>query len=240
MGKITQRETVSETGRQCQVEKWSSVGQCFLLVTWKSCISRSSYLEAPLYFIFKVILQMTGLKYQTLCCEFHSEADSAENEAAYLRRYVTLVTTALMNPTSHCFPVPERPCVFTQSVHREEEEWKACVTPAPSLCNFLPHFPPRPLNLTAIWWFAAITIHKWVKINLWDASLRQGFEVTFGETLLPDSVLVTPLWFTVSADDSTHIICNQSRVRIYNIILVKIQGWGKNRKSTTSRDSEQK
>lgn len=43
-----------------------------------------------------------------------------------------------------------------------------------SLYNFRPHFPQRPLNLTAIWWFAAITVHSWVKINLWDSSLGQG------------------------------------------------------------------
>lgn len=48
-----------------------------------------------------------------------------------------------------------------------------------SLYNFRPNFPQRPLNLTAIWWFAAITVHSWVKINLWDSSLGQGFEDTW-------------------------------------------------------------
>lgn len=48
--------------------------------------------------------------------------------------------------------------------------------------NFRPRFPPRPLNLTAIWRFSAITIHSWVKINLWDASLGQGFEDVFSMT----------------------------------------------------------
>lgn len=124
--------------------------------------------------------------------------------------------------------VPEKPCVFIQSARGEEEEWEACVTPALSLYNFRPHFPQRPLNLTAIWWFAALTIHSWVKINLWDASLGQGFEDAFGTTCAwlcagYDNLL----WFILSADDTPRIICHRSMVRVYNIIQLKFEGEAK-------------
>lgn len=97
-----------------------------------------------------------------------------------------------------------------------------------SLYNFRPHFPPRPLNLTAIWWFAAITIHDWVKINLWDASSGQGFEDALSTTCAwlcagYDNLL----WFILSADDSPHIICNRTTVRVYNIIQLKFEGEAK-------------
>ncbi len=97
-----------------------------------------------------------------------------------------------------------------------------------SLYNFRPHFPPRPLNLTAIWRSDAITIYSWVKINLWDASLGQGFEDALGTTCAQlcagyDNLL----WFILSADDSPHIICNGSTVRVYNIIQLKFKGEAK-------------
>lgn len=117
---------------------------------------------------------------------------------------------------------------FTQLARGEEEEWKACVTPALSLYNFHPHFPPRPLNLTVIWQFAAITIHNWVKINFWDASLGQGFEDTFstmGSWLCAGYHSL--VWFILSADDSPHIICNASTVSVYNIIQFKFKGEAK-------------
>lgn len=104
-----------------------------------------------------------------------------------------------------------------------------------SLYNFRPHFPQRPLNLTAIWRFAAITVHSWVKINLRDSSLGQGFEGTL------DFVLVT-----ITYCDSS--ICrwypSYNLHREYGQAIqyqpVEIQGWGKNRNSTTWRPSDQK
>lgn len=135
----------------------------------------------------------------------------------------------VMNPSRYCLPVPERPCVFTQSAHGEEEEWKACVTPATSLYNFRPHFPPRPLNLTAIWWFAAITIHSWVKINLWDASLGWGLK-TYSNRMTRAWLWAgydNLLWFILSADDSPHVARDYGRGIQYH--SAKTQEWGKNR-----------
>lgn len=99
----------------------------------------------------------------------------------------------------------------------EVEEWESCVTPALSLYNFRPHFPQRPLNLTAIWRFAPITIHSWVKINLWDSSLGQGFwrlATTCARLCAaPDNLL----WFILSAHETPHIICKKGAWSGYTI-----------------------
>lgn len=55
---------------------------------------------------------------------------------------------------------------------------------SPSIIS-VPYFPQRPLNLTAMWWFAAITVHSWVKINLWDLSLGRYTWLCAGYDNLP-------------------------------------------------------
>lgn len=146
-----------------------------------------------------------------------------------LRRQVMHARRTLMNSVTASVPV----YLSNQPLDRRNESpvWRSVL----SLYNFRPHFPQRPLNLTAIWWFAAITVHSWVKINLWDSSLGQGFEDTL------DFVLVT-----ITYCDSS--ICR--RYPSYNLRRehgqgiqyhpAKIQGRGKNRNSTTWRPSDQK
>lgn len=139
-----------------------------------------------------------------------------------------LVISILMNPTSHRVPVPQKKLCIYPIKCGEEEQWEACVTPALSLYNFRPHFPPGPLNLTAIWRFAAITIHSWVKINPLDASLGQGFEDIFTTTFAwlcagHDNLM----WFTLSGDDSPRIIWDGNTVRVYCIIQFKFKGEAK-------------
>lgn len=85
-----------------------------------------------------------------------------------LQRQVMHVSRTLMNSNQSLVPV----YLSNQPMDRRNESpvWHSLR----SLYNFRPRFPQRPLNLTAIWRFAAITVHSWVKINLRDSSLGQG------------------------------------------------------------------
>lgn len=91
-----------------------------------------------------------------------------EFDMKLFQRQVMHVSRTLMNLNQSLVPV----YLSNQPVDRRNESpvWHSLR----SLYNFRPHFPQRPLNLTAIWRFAAITVHSWVKINLQDSSLGQG------------------------------------------------------------------
>lgn len=138
------------------------------------------------------------------------------------------VTSILMNPTGYCF-CPRKNLVYlsNQLVEKKRNERPVWHQRSHSIISF-PIFPQRPLNLTAIWQSAAITIHSWVKINLWDSSLGQGFEDSFSPTCARLCAgYINLQWFILSVDDAPRVILKGSTVRVYNIIQTKFKGEAK-------------
>lgn len=105
------------------------------------------------------------------CCNSSDETSKSKPGWCKSRWILCPVSSAWL-----AFPQSRRNLTYLPNQLQEQGRNERPVWHQLSLYNFHPHFPPRPLNLTAIWRFAAITIHSWVKINLWDASWGQGFE----------------------------------------------------------------
>lgn len=135
-----------------------------------------------------------------------------------------LRTSHLMNPTGYCLPVPEQNCVFNQSTveksSNERPVWH-------QLYNFRPHFPLRPLNLTAIWRLACLNHSQLSKNKPLGCILGTGVWRRTQHTPALDFVLVT-----ITYCDSSYLQMILPRiiwntVGVYNILQLKLKGEAK-------------